>query len=157
MDEKCLHDLESKSILLADLLYLNSHSHQHPMKFARRLFNIAGIYGLLVLVPQYFMEAKNGRDYPPPINHPEYYYGFVGVAVAWQVLFLILARDPKRYRSMIIPAILEKLSFAIAAFVLYAQQRLGATMLLAASIDLLLGVLFIIAYVKLGDEAEAEV
>lgn len=127
------------------------------MKFARRLFNIAGIYGLLVLVPQYFMEAKNGRDYPPPITHPEYYYGFVGVAVAWQVLFLILARDPKRYRPMIIPAILEKLSFAIAAFVLYAQQRLGTTMLLAASIDLLLGVLFIVAYVKLSDDAEAKV
>jgi hypothetical protein len=127
------------------------------MKFARRLFNIAGIYGLLVLVPQYFMEAKNGRDNPPPITHPEYYYGFIGVAIAWQVLFLILARDPKRYRQMIIPAILEKLSFAIAAFILYAQQRLGTTMLLAASIDLLLGVLFIIAYVKLGNDAEAKV
>jgi hypothetical protein len=127
------------------------------MKFARRLFNIAGIYGLLVLVPQYFMEAKNGRDYPPPINHPEYYYGFVGVAVAWQVLFLILARDPKRYRLMIIPAILEKLGFAIAAFILYAQQRLGTTMLFAAAIDLLLGVLFIVAYVKLSDDREAEV
>lgn len=127
------------------------------MKFARRLFNIAGIYGLLVLVPQYFMEAKNGRDYPPPINHPEYYYGFVGVAIAWQVLFLILARDPKRYRLMIIPAILEKLSFAIAAFILYAQQRLGTTMLLAASIDLLLGVLFIVAFAKLSDGTEAKV
>lgn len=126
------------------------------MKFARRLFNIAGIYGLLVLVPQYFMEAKNGRDYPPPITHPEYYYGFVGVAVAWQVLFLILARDPKRYRLMIIPAILEKLSFAIASFILYAQQRLGTTMLLAASIDLLLGVLFIVAFAKLGGDTEAK-
>ena len=126
------------------------------MKFARRVFYLAGIYGLLVLVPQYFMEAKNGRDYPPPINHPEYYYGFVGVAIAWQVLFLILARDPKRYRLMIIPAILEKLSFAIASIVLYAQQRLGTTMLLAGSIDLLLGVLFIIAYAKLGNSTEAK-
>lgn len=127
------------------------------MKFARRVFYLAGIYGLLVLVPQYFMEAKNGRDYPPPITHPEYYYGFVGVAIAWQVLFLILARDPKRYQPMIIPAILEKFSFAIATIILYAQQRLGTTMLLAGSIDLLLGVLFIIAYMKLGDGAEAKV
>lgn len=127
------------------------------MKFVRRVFYIAGIYGLLVLVPQYFMEAKNGRDYPPPINHPEYYYGFLGVAIAWQVLFLILARDPKRHRPLIIPAILEKLSFATAAIILYAQQRLGTTMLLAGSIDLLLGVLFIIAYVKLGNGTEAKV
>ena len=108
-------------------------------------------------MPQYFMEAKNGRDYPPPINHPEYYYGFLGVAIAWQVLFLILARDPKRHRPLIIPAILEKLSFATAAIILYAQQRLGTTMLLAGSIDLLLGVLFIIAYVKLGNGTEAKV
>lgn len=52
------------------------------MRFTSRLFLIAGIYGLLVLVPQYFLEEKNGRDYPPAITHPEYYYGFVGVAVA---------------------------------------------------------------------------
>ena len=66
------------------------------MVFARRVFGVAGIYGLLVLLPQYFTEAKTGADFPPPITHPEYYYGFVGVAVAWQVLFLILARDPHR-------------------------------------------------------------
>lgn len=38
--------------------------------FARRVFTVAGVYGILVLVPQYFMEAKVGRDYPPPITHP---------------------------------------------------------------------------------------
>jgi hypothetical protein len=58
------------------------------MKFARRLFLIAGIYGVLVLAPQYFLEAKTGRDFPPPITHLEHYYGFIGVALAWQVFFL---------------------------------------------------------------------
>jgi hypothetical protein len=41
------------------------------MKFASRVFAAAGIYGLIVLVPQYFTEAKLGQDYPPAITHPE--------------------------------------------------------------------------------------
>ena len=34
------------------------------MTFAKRVFLIAGVYGLLVLVPQYFMEERIGRDTP---------------------------------------------------------------------------------------------
>lgn len=52
------------------------------MTFARRVFLIAGSYGLVVLLPQYFLESRTGRELPPPITHPEYYYGFLGVAVA---------------------------------------------------------------------------
>lgn len=118
------------------------------MKFTRRLFSIAGIYGLLVLLPQYFLEAKNSRDFPPPITHPEYYYGFVGVAVAWQVLFLIIAKDPSRYRAMMIPAILEKASFAIAVVVLFLLGRVSPILLGLGMVDLIFGVLFIFAYAK---------
>ena len=104
-----------------------------PMTFAKRVFLIAGIYGLIVLLPMYFLEDKTGRDFPPPITHPEYYYGFVGVAVAWQVLFLILSRNPLRYRPMMIPAILEKAVFGIPAVVLYLQQRISTFTLGRAS------------------------
>ena len=65
------------------------------MTGARRLFLIAGIYGLAVILPQYFLEARVGRDYPPAITHPEYFYGFLGVAAAWQVAFLVIATDPR--------------------------------------------------------------
>jgi hypothetical protein len=118
------------------------------MKFARSLFSIAGIYGLLVLLPQYFLEAKTGRDFPPAITHPEYYYGFIGVAVSWQVLFLILARDPVRYRAMMIPAVLEKATFGIAAIVLFLLERVSAVMLGFGLVDLILGALFMLAYTK---------
>ena len=118
------------------------------MKFAKVVFLIAGIYGLLVLLPQYFLEAYTGRTYPPPITHPEYYYGFIGVAVAWQVLFLILAREPVRFRPMMIPAVLEKLGFGVVAVILYLQHRLSAAMLGAGALDLILAALFIAAYVK---------
>ena len=118
------------------------------MMFAKRLYLVAGIYGLVVLAPQYFLEEMVGRDYPPPITHPEFYYGFIGVALAWQVLFLILAKDPVRYRAMMIPAIIEKLSFAIAVIVLYAQQRTSTVTLGFGLVDLTLGVLFLVAYIK---------
>jgi hypothetical protein len=118
------------------------------MKFAKRIFSIAGIYGLLVLLPQYFLEAKNGRDFPPPITHPEYYYGFIGVGLAWQVLFLIIARDPVRYRAMMIPSVLEKATFGVAAIVLFLYGRLSPVVLGFGMIDLIFGALFILAYAK---------
>lgn len=118
------------------------------MKFAKVVFLVAGIYGLIVLLPQYFLEGKTGHDFPPPITHPEFYYGFIGVTVAWQVLFLVLSRNPGRFRPMMIPAILEKIGFPAAVFVLYLQHRVSSLMLGPASIDLLLGALFVAAFVK---------
>jgi hypothetical protein len=118
------------------------------MKFAGRLFLIAGIYGLIVILPQYFLEAKTGRDFPPPITHPEYYYGFIGVAVAWQVVFLIISRDPVRYRAMMIPSVLEKATFGVAAVILFLMGRVTSLMLGFGIIDLILGALFIVAYGK---------
>src|SRR5258706_12035314 len=88
------------------------------MKFARYTFLIAGIYGLLVLAPIYFSEEKVGIDYPPAITHPEYLYGFAGVAIAFQIVFLIIAKDPVKYRLMILPSIIEKFSFGIAVVIL---------------------------------------
>jgi hypothetical protein len=118
------------------------------MTFARRVFSIAGIYGLIVLVPQYFLETKNGHDFPPTITHPEYYYGFIGVGVACQILFLIIARDPVRYRAMMIPSIVEKFSFGIAIIALFLLNRVNTVILALSCVDLVLGILFIIAYAK---------
>ena len=118
------------------------------MKFAKLVFRVAGIYGLLVLVPQFFLEAKIGRDAPPPITHLEYFYGFICVAVAWQVLFLVLSRDPVRFRPMMIPAMLEKIGFPIAVVILYLQGRLAPTIFVPASADVILLILFFISYQK---------
>ena len=116
------------------------------MTFARRVFQVAAIYGLAVLLPQYFLEGRTGRDFPPPITHPEYYYGFVGIAVAWQLAFLVIARDPVRYRALMPVAVVEKAVFGIPAIVLYTMGRLSAQMLGAGLIDLTLGAFFIAAY-----------
>ncbi len=118
------------------------------MKFARWVFLLAGIYGVAVLLPQFFLEQQVGRDYPPAITHPEYFYGFVGVALAWQVAFLIMARDPARYRPIMLPAILEKASFGFATIALFLEERLSAQMLAAGLVDLTWGVLFLVAWWK---------
>ena len=132
--------------------------HNEPkekaVKFAKRVFLIAGVYGLIVLLPMYLLEEKTGRDFPPPITHPEFYYGFIGVAVAWQVLFLILSRNPIRYRPMMIPAILEKAVFGIPAVILFLQHRISTFTLAAGLVDSLLGVLFVLAYLKTAGLSE---
>jgi len=125
------------------------------MLFARRVFLVAGNYGLAALLPQYFMEERLGRDFPPPINHPEYFYGFLGVAAAWQVAFLIIARDPARYRLIMIPGTLEKVSFGLAGIVLFIEERIPATLLAFGIVDLLWAVLFTMAFVKVGREVKA--
>jgi hypothetical protein len=118
------------------------------MIFARRVFLIAGIYGLLVLLPLYFLEGRIGRDQPPAITHPEYFYGFLGVGVSWQVAFLIIARDPVRFRPLMVPAVLEKATYGIAVLALFATGRLSGQVLTFGLIDLALGILFAIAYVR---------
>ena len=118
------------------------------MRFAKIVFRIAGIYGFIVLLPQYFTEDKTGRDFPPPITHPEFYYGFIGLALTWQLLFILLSTDPVRYRLMMIPSMFEKVVFVIPVAILYYQQRVSPVMFGVSLVDLLLGVLFVIAYVK---------
>jgi hypothetical protein len=118
------------------------------MRFAKTIFLIAGIYGLIVVLPQYFLEGTIGRNTPPPITHPEFFYGFIGVTTAWQVIFLVISRDPVRYRPMMIVGVLEKIVFVIPAGILYYQNRMASSMLAPAGIDLVFGVFFVIAYLK---------
>jgi hypothetical protein len=120
-------------------------------KFARWVYTIAPIYGILMLAPQYFMEQQIGRDYPPPITHPEQFYGFIGLALVWQFAFLLIARDPIRYRPLMPITILEKLAFGIPAVILYLQNRLSPVILVPGIIDLVLAVFFLLAYRATAD------
>ncbi len=121
------------------------------MRFAQRVFLIAGLLGLLAILPMYFMERQINLEDAPAITHPEFYYGFVGVVLAFQVAFLMIASDPLRYRPMMIPAMIEKFSFVLALVGIYAAGRgeeVMSTMPFAGAIDGVLGVLFVIAWYK---------
>ncbi len=115
------------------------------MKFARYTFAAAGTLGILVLFPMYFFLEKTGVDNPPPVTHPEFYYGFVGVALAFQIVFLIIATDPIKYRPLMLASIVEKFAFVIPTFYLYSQSRVAGPVLGGAALDLMWGILFIVS------------
>ncbi|MGC1621128.1 MAG: hypothetical protein WA765_21750 [Candidatus Acidiferrum sp.] len=118
------------------------------MKFAKIVFWIAGVWGLLIITPLYFMFDLIGQKDPPPITHPGFYYGFVGCALAWQVAFCFIATNPVRYRPLMIPSILEKATYAVAVIALVSQGRMNHSDLVFAATDSLLGLLFVVAYFK---------
>jgi len=118
------------------------------MRFAKTVFWVAAIWGLLVITPLYFMFDLIGRNDPPPITHPGFFYGFVGVAQAWQIAFVFIATDTARFRPLMIPCVLEKIGYGAAVLALVMQGRMHRADLLFAGTDLLLGLLFVIAYFK---------
>ena len=116
------------------------------MRFAQRVFLLSALWGFLVLPPMYFVELQSGDDYPLPLSRPEFYYGFAGLALAWQVVFLIIAYDPLRFRPLMLTGVLEKIVFGAAAIPLYFAARTPGIMALASCLDLALGVLFVAAW-----------
>jgi len=123
------------------------------VKFARIVFNVAAAWGVILLAPLYFLFDRIGIDDPPPITHPGFFYGFVGVALAWQVAFVLIARDPQRFRPIMVPAILEKIAFGVATLTLYAQQRVKIQDLGFGLVDLVFAALFGLAFVHVGRAA----
>jgi hypothetical protein len=118
------------------------------IRFARWVYTGAGMYGLLALLPMYFTSDRTSRDYPPAITHLEYYYGFVGVAIAWQLAFLVIGRDPIRFRPIMPATFVEKLIFAVPATAMFVRGALPPPIMAGAAIDMLLCALFVAAYVR---------
>ena len=118
------------------------------MKFAKVVFTLAGIWGILNILPLYFVFNLIGVKAPPAINHPEFYYGFAGVTLAWQPVFLLIGRDPKRFRVMMLPSTLEKFSFVLALLSLLVQHRVSVQTAVPATPDCILGVLFVLSFIK---------
>ncbi len=118
------------------------------MKFAKVVFWIAGLWGFLVLAPLYFMFDLIGRQDPPAITHPGFYYGFASVGLAWQIAFLFIARDPVRFRPLMIPSVIEKFGYGATFLVLYSQKRIHPSDLPFAGVDVLFGVLFLLAFFR---------
>jgi hypothetical protein len=126
-----------------------------PERFARRVFTGAGIYGIVCLVPMYGVEQLLGTMFPPAITHPEFFYGFAGVALAWQIAFLIIGRDPVRYRALMVPSIVEKVGYGGAVVVLVLVGKTAPGLLPTAIVDLLLAVLFAMSFVRTPDRVHA--
>ena len=118
------------------------------MKFARMVFLGAGVWGIIVLTPMYFLFDAIGRQRSAPITYPQFYYGFLAVAMAWQFAFLVIGSDPARFRWMMIPSVAEKLGYFLSMSILYIDGRIGVADVATVGPELLLGVLFMIAFAK---------
>jgi hypothetical protein len=118
------------------------------MRFAKIVFLAAGIWGVLIVTPMFFLYDYIGSLYPPALTHPDIYYGFVTVTLSWQIAFLIISTDPQRYRPIFPAAMLEKFGFIIAIAVLLAQGRVSVGFAASTAPDLVLGLLFVAAFVK---------
>ena len=118
------------------------------MKFAKIIFWAAGIWGALILTPLFFIFGSIGRNDPPPVTHPGFYYGFATVGLAFQLIFIVIATDPVRFRPVMIPAVFEKMGYAAAMTTLYSQQRIHATDVVLAGVDFLFGLLFVVAFLN---------
>ncbi|HVU86560.1 MAG TPA: hypothetical protein VHD36_04525 [Pirellulales bacterium] len=123
------------------------------MKFAQRVFLIAAAFGLLILPPMYFLEDFLGRQVPPPITHPEIYYGFVSVTLAWQIGYLLIGIDPLRYRPFMLLGAFAKGSFVLSTALLVALERAPLGPSLVVLPDAIFAVLFVTAYRLTGTNA----
>jgi hypothetical protein len=121
------------------------------VRFAKIVFLGAGIWGIAVLTPFYWLVDLTGRRYDPPTAHPHFFYGFFAVALAWQLAFLVISWSPVRFRALMIPAIVEKFGYVATLAMLRWQGRIAWVDAQAAIPDGLLGVLFILAFVRTRD------
>ena|SRR5579863_8859027 len=107
------------------------------MRFSKIVFWIAGAFGLIAIVPLYLMPGNT------------LYYGLLATLVAWQGAFFVIGTDPKRFRPLMIPAVLEKALWMLTLTVLHFKGQATATDLAVnAATHGLLGVLFVIAFLK---------
>ena len=111
------------------------------VRFASRLFRIAAIYGVIVLLPLYFVA----------IPHPYRLtlIGFAGVTLVFQGLFWIIARDPLRFLPLIALSVFEKLAFGVPALAFWARGQTDGVTATFGAIDLVLGGLFLFVFMGL--------
>lgn len=140
-----LSSLSSLHVLhCSSLQTLRMFATMDGVKAASYIYSAAGLYGASILLPQLFLEKTVSEKVAPiPRDSAQYFYGMYGAALAFQGVFLVMGRDPVRYRALIPFAVAEKLIFAGACAMLHGQKRLPEGMRLGALIDAVLGVAFI--------------
>ena len=117
------------------------------MRFAKWVFTAAAIYGLVTIPLTYFAEAALARRYAA-LGQPLWFYGFLGVVLVFQLVYLQTGRDPVRYRPFMLLSLLAKLSFVVTAAGMWLLGRTVTEQALVTAPDLVWTVLFAVAYVR---------
>ena len=120
------------------------------MRFARIVFRIAGTWGLIILTPLYWLFPGDAGGPGAVFTYGQAYFGFLGVTVAWQIAFFVIASSPVTMRRLMPVAIVEKAAYVLPIAILAAQGRVTGAQASSAVPDFILGSLFVAAYVKTG-------
>lgn len=107
-------------------------------KWVRWWFRGAAIYGTLGLLS---LLAQT-----PPGGDALFYYGFIGTALAFQLVFWIIGGDPVRFRTVMLACPFEKLGFVVPITWLALHGGVGESTIAAGVIDLVLGIGFVAAW-----------
>ena len=120
---------------------MSETSQSSDVTFASRVFRIAAIYGVVVLLPLYLL----------PVPHPWRltHFGFVGVTLVFQAVFWIIARDPLHYRALMPLAICEKLIFGIPALAFFVQGQADPVQAVFGALDMFWATMFFLAMRRL--------
>jgi hypothetical protein len=122
------------------------------MEFAKRVYVVAGVAGLFLTAPAYFLEGLTARLNPPAVEHPEFYYGFISVVLVWQLVYLLIGTDPVRFRPVMLLAALAKASFVGTLLTLFGLGRVRPFWLPLMAFDGTLLVLFLVAHARTPGE-----
>jgi hypothetical protein len=76
--------------------------------------------------------------------------------MAWQIAFLVIGRSPARFRPLMIPSIVEKLGYVVTVAMLHGQAGISTVDAMVAAPDVLLGALFIAAFLKTPASAQPD-
>ncbi len=113
-------------------------------QFASRVYFWAAIYGIAVLALAYIQPIPD----PWHLTH----LGFVGTALVFQGVFLVIARDPRRFAPIMPVTFFEKLCFGVPSIAFAATGQTPPMSAFFGAIDLVLMVFFIMAWVKVTAE-----
>jgi hypothetical protein len=111
---------------------------QPEVRFASRAYRWAAIYGIPVLALSYLQPV------PDPWHLP--YLGFLGVALVFQGVFLVIARDPRRFEPLMPLTLFEKLCFGIPAVAFAVRGQADIVSGVFGGIDLLMAIVFLVAW-----------
>lgn len=114
-------------------------------RFTSRIMIAAAIYGLIGASTLYLAEA--------PDPHRLLYFAFAGIALVFQGVFLVIARDPRRFQPLLPLCFFEKVSFAVPALAFAARGQATPSLALGGAVDLLLAVLFVLCWRKMAASA----
>ncbi|MBW8814725.1 MAG: hypothetical protein JF588_14990 [Caulobacterales bacterium] len=116
------------------------------MVFAKRVFTWAAIFGFVMVAPLLVAESLVARLLHHTLTQPQWYYAFAEVALGFQVLYLMIGRDPVRYRPLMPVCAVCKFAFGATMWTLVGLGRTQPLLGLAATPDMLWAGAFLVAY-----------